>query len=367
MKATQLSRNCTLTALLIAAIGAFSSFGLAAATPAKPAMKNTTTADFGVWEVAYKVSESDFNIKRSLAKAPVNEWAHQSDISRVKTQQVIRENQDVIYSSAVVDISKGAKISVPRGQTYHIIEIIDMQNYVVDVLYPGQSRTVTTDDVTYGNYVYLNMRIRKFAEEKGGLEATLKQQHKAQIEANSAVPYSSPAIVLDGKKLEQVRLGLIQAIEQGEAFPVSKAVGSPYNTEPKAQLFGTAYGWGGLPIEDAAYLPIDRNETKIENGKALPSSVTFTPPAIDYKRGGFWSITTYDKEGWLAKDKAAISNTEATANADGSYTIRFNSPGQPNNVDTPAPFAVLLRMYVPKSKQEVIRFMEKAQQELVIK
>ncbi len=72
-------------------------------------------ADFGVTDYAYKVSETDFNIKRSLAKAPVNEWAHQSDVSRVDTQQVIRENQDVIYSSAVVDVSKGATLTVPAG------------------------------------------------------------------------------------------------------------------------------------------------------------------------------------------------------------------------------------------------------------
>jgi hypothetical protein len=329
--------------------------------------KYTTSADFGVWEVAYKVSESDFNMKRSLAKAPVNQWAHQDDISRVKTQQVIRENQDVIYSSAVVDISKGATLSVPEGDTFHIIEIIDLQNYIVDVLYPGKSRTVTPDDVTYGNYVYLNMRIRNLPEEKGGLEATLKLQRQAKIDAKSAVPYTSPDIVIDQKTLEKVRLGLIKAIEQGEPWDASRAIGSPYNTDPKSQLFGTAYGWGGLPIEDAAYLPIERNETKIENGKAQPSSVTFTPPAIDYERGGFWSITTYNTEGWLAMDKAAISNSEAKPNADGSYTIRFNSPGEPNNVDTPAPFSVLLRMYVPKSKEEVVKFMAKAKDELIIK
>jgi hypothetical protein len=67
-------------------------------------------ADFGVTDYAYKVSETDFNIKRSLAKAPVNEWAHQSDVSTVESQQVIRENQDVIYSSAVVDVSQGATL-----------------------------------------------------------------------------------------------------------------------------------------------------------------------------------------------------------------------------------------------------------------
>ena len=134
----------------------------------KPA-QNTTPADFGVWEVAYKVSETDFNMKRSLAKAPVNEWAHQDDVVNVKTQQVVRENQDVIYSSAVVDIREGATISVPKSDNYHIIQILDMQNYTVEVLYPGESAAITPDRVTYGSYVYLNMRIRKLPEEKGGL------------------------------------------------------------------------------------------------------------------------------------------------------------------------------------------------------
>ena len=157
----------------------------------KPA-QNTTPADFGVWEVAYKVSETDFNMKRSLAKAPVNEWGHQDDVVNVKTQQVVRENQDVIYSSAVVDIREGATISVPKSDNYHIIQILDMQNYTVEVLYPGESATITPDRVTYGSYVYLNMRIRKLPEEKGGLQTTHKLQRMARIEAKSAIPYASP-------------------------------------------------------------------------------------------------------------------------------------------------------------------------------
>jgi len=144
-------------------------------------------------------------------------------------------------------------------------------------------------------------------------------------------------------------------------------MGTPYNTDPQLHLYAAAYGWGGMTVEDAAYLPIERNQTKIENGKALPSSITFTPPEIDFERGGFWSITTYNTEGWLARDNAAISNSEATPNKDGSYTLRFNSPGEENNVDTPAPFAALLRVYVPKTKQGIIDYLSKANAELVIK
>ena len=323
-------------------------------------------ADFGVTDYAYKVSETDFNIKRSLAKAPINQWAHQSDVSNVKTQQVIRENQDVIYSSAVVDVRQGATISVPASETYHIIEIIDQQNYIVDVVYPGKSITITPDNLTYGNYVYLNMRIRKLSDEKGGIAETLKLQRMASIVANSSVPYETPDIVIDQKKMEQIRMALIKDVQAGRLQDTSKAQGSPFQTNPQDHLYATAYGWGGLSVEHAAYLPIT-NKTEIKDGKAVPSSLTFMPPEIDYGRGGFWSITTYNSEGWLAKNKAAISNSEAVANPDGSYTIRFNSPGSPNNIDTPSPFTALLRIYIPKSKDGVIQYLQKAGKELVIK
>jgi hypothetical protein len=323
-------------------------------------------ADFGVTDYAYKVSETDFNIKRSLAKAGINQWAHQSDVSNVKTQQVIRENQDVIYSSAVVDVRGGATLSLPKSKTYHIIEVIDQQNYIVDVVYPGKSITITPDNLTYGNYVYLNMRIRKLSDEKGGIAETLKLQRMASIVANSSVPYETPDIVIDQKKMEQIRMALIKDVQAGRLQDTSKAQGSPFQTNPQDHLYATAYGWGGLSVEHAAYAPIE-NRTEIKDGKAVPSSITFTPPEIDYDRGGFWSITTYDTEGWLAKDKAAISNSEATPNPDGSYTIRFNSPGSPNNVETPSPFTALLRIYVPKSKDIAIEYLKNESKNLVIK
>ena len=323
-------------------------------------------ADFGVTDYAYKVSETDFNIKRSLAKAAINDWAHQSDVNNVETQQVIRENQDVVYSSAVVDVREGATLSVPEGDTYHIIQIIDQQNYIVDVVYPGKSLTITPENLTYGNYVYLNMRIRKLPDGDGGIEATHKLQRMAKIEARSAVPYTTPDIVIDQAKMEAIRMALIKDVQAGKVPDTTQAVGGPYQTNPQDHLYGTAYGWGGLSVEHAAYLPID-NRTEISDGKAAPSSITFTPPEIDSDGGGFWSITTYDGEGWLARDKAAISNSEAIPNPDRSYTIRFNSPDTPNNIETPSPFTAVLRIYVPKSKDGVTQYLLKASKELKIK
>lgn len=174
-----------------------------------------TTADFNVSDFAYKVSETDFNINRSLAKAPINEWAHQEDVSYVKTQQVIRENQDVIYSSAVVDVSQGAIISLPKGKTYQVIQILDMQNYTVKTVYPGESIALTTDNLTYGNYVYLNMRTRKNSLDQAGLDDAHKRQRAALIQAKSSIPYTSPDIVIPVKKMEEIRTVLLDEMKKG--------------------------------------------------------------------------------------------------------------------------------------------------------
>ncbi|MBE3638810.1 DUF1254 domain-containing protein [Mangrovicoccus algicola] len=336
-----------------------------AAADIAPGFDVTTPADFGVADYVYKVSESDFNFKRSLAKAPVNEWAYQSDLSRVETQQVIRENQDGIYASAVVDISEGATFSIPPGDHYQIIQVIDMQNYVAGVVYAGESLTITPDDVTYGDHVYLNMRVPILTEEKGGIEETLRLQKLATIEANSANPYESPEVVLPLEKTEEIRAALIEDVKGGALTHTRSVNGTPYSSRPQDHLYGTAYGWGGLGLPDAAYWPF-ANKTEIADGEIRPSSATFTPPDIQEERGGFWSVTIYDEDGWLAKDVSAISNTQAEPNEDGTYTINFNSPGAKNNLDTSVPFAALFRFYLPDSKASAIEYIDEHADELVI-
>ncbi|WP_228780263.1 DUF1254 domain-containing protein [Aquiflexum lacus] len=324
-----------------------------------------TPADFNVSDFAYKVSETDFNIKRSLEKAQINEWAHQEDVSFVETQQVIRENQDVIYSSAVVDVSQGATISLPPGDTFQVIQIIDMQNYTVKTLYPGESITLTPDHLTYSNYVYLNMRTRKKSQDEAGLKDAHRRQLAAVIDAKSAIPYASPEIVIPLEKMEEIRTVLIDDIKRGLLKNTSNMMGTPTNTDPQGHLYATVYGWGGLPIEDAGYLDLVNN-TKLENGKSIPSQITFKPADLNYEKGGFWSITTYNMEGWLAEDQASISNSTAVQNEDGTYTIHFNNANEVNNISTPSQFSALLRNYVPTNKSSIIEYLKTNNGKLII-
>lgn len=67
---------------------------------------------------------------------------------------------------------------------------------------------------------------------------------------------------------------------------------------------------------------------------------------------GFWSITVYNKDGFMEKnDQNAYSfnNVTATKNADGSITINFGaSPTAINNLPITPGWNYIVRMYQPR-------------------
>ncbi|MCF6265409.1 MAG: DUF1214 domain-containing protein [Desulfuromusa sp.] len=311
-------------------------------------------ADFGITDLQYRVSETNQYIQKHLKKAGINQFAHQRDYIKVSTQQVIRENQDALYSSAVVDVSGGATIKVPEYPGYSIIQVIDMQNYSIATVYPGQSVHITSADLSFGDYVYLNARTRP-VDGANSLDGAHKQQDAFVIEAKNSRPYSPPQEVVSDEKLLEVRTALIKDVGKGKIKDLTTLMGTPDMVDHQGHLYATAYGWGGLPIQDAAYLPIP-----VRAEGDVCSSVTIDPPPVNYDKGGFWSITTYNKRGWLAVDNAAIFNQDAVTNGDGTITVRFNCTGQPNTIETVDGFAVVLRMYMPTSTKEAREYLANA-------
>ena len=341
--------------ILASVIAALSTSAMAAEQFAKP-------ADFGITDEGYRVSESNFYIQKHLKKAGINEFAHQRNIVNVESQQVIRENQDILYSSAVVDVSKGVTLSVPEYDAYSIIQVIDMQNYSIATIYPGESVTLTSEDLSYGNYVYLNARTQPTSGDEAGLVAARAQQDALSIKANAKTPYEVPQIVVSDEKMVQVRTALIKDVRDGKLKDYTRIMGTADYVDTQGHLYASAYGWGGLPISDAAYMTIP---VEAQDGKC--SSLAVDVPPLKYNKGGFWSVTTYGTDGWIARDKAAISNNEAVANKDGTYTVRFNCDGMANNIDTPDQFAVLLRAYAPEDTKSIGQYLANAQKHYTVK
>jgi hypothetical protein len=86
---------------------------------------------------------------------------------------------------------------------------------------------------------------------------------------------------------------------------------------------GAALGWGGAQLQDNIYEISDNYST---DGCY---QLTFEDP----ENSAFWSITVYNKNGFMFNDLANFSSNTAERNADGTYTISFGCGGNaPNNL-----------------------------------
>jgi hypothetical protein len=301
------------------------------------------------------VAETDRYFSEHVAKHPVNTIRHAREPSGPDNQFVITENQDVLYSHALVDTSGGATITNPAWDYFSVIQIIDENEYTIDVLYPGQSRKLTPKDLTMGTYVFLNMRTGIPSLDAAGLAAAHKHQDAFGIEAASATPYKSKGF--DKASLDATRAALIA--RAGEVKEVYKAFGMPKDTDPTTRLIAAAAGWGGLPVKDAAYISTIRPDKAAADGAC--AAMTLPRPPLQFDKGGFFSVTTYGPDSWIKTKNFALSNRQAKANADGSVTFRYNCPGEPNNIDTVKGWIQVIRLYQAVGTDQIIAYVNDIQ------
>ncbi|MFV0522074.1 MAG: DUF1254 domain-containing protein [Mangrovibacterium sp.] len=303
-------------------------------------------------EKNFTIAETDRYFEKHAAKYGVNKFRHSKEYSTVENQVVIRENRDCLYSHAVVDVTEGATIKNPEWNKYAVMQVIDENQYTIDVLYPGQERTFTTKDLTMGTHVWLNCRTEVLPETPEGYADAYKHQNAMVIDAKASNPYVSKGF--DRKTQDSVKLNLLMQSKKVNSW---FAFGMPKDVDPEIFTIASAGGWAGLPKEDALYWPkiLPKGEAK---KSTVSSQITLPKPNLDYDKGGFMSVTAYDDKGWIATDNYALRDRNAERNADGSITFRFNSPGKPNNIDTPDNWTMVIRLYMPVDPQECIDYLQ---------
>ncbi|MEM6675859.1 MAG: DUF1254 domain-containing protein [Planctomycetota bacterium] len=332
-------------------VGASAASG--ASEPAYAKARNEA-GDILVDESNFTIAETDRYFADHVKEHPVNTFRHSRAMSSKDNQFVVRENRDVMYSHAVVDISEGATLVNPAWDVFSVIQVIDENQYTIASIYPGEQKTFTPKDVALGDHVFLNMRTGvRSLDEKGYAEAHAHQD-SVRIEANSSKPYEPKGF--DKKSLDETRSRLKGRME--EADKPQYYFGTKEAIEPTQFLIASAVGIFGLPIKDAAYLNTIQPTGKAKEG--APCRLTLPVPPLDFDKGGFFSVTTYDSKGWIVKDEFALSNATAKSNADGSYTFHFNAPGKRNNIDVVEGWTVLIRLYAPKSVEAIMEYMRRA-------
>ncbi|MGB0936527.1 MAG: DUF1254 domain-containing protein [Colwellia sp.] len=302
-----------------------------------------------VTEDNYPTLETARQMVKNQDLVGVNNLLHKRVLTPTDLQPVVRMNRDTYYSMAVVDVSKGAYITmpeIPKGM-YMSVEAITEDHRVQPMVYGAGTFNLTTHK---GDHVYLVIRLdARFSKEE-----VIKYQDQMTITANSDKTFTT--VHADKKSFYETEHGLkAKAPALLASSPLEATFGMfTAPTDASKELFtkekyamGAALGWGGAQLVDNLY----------ELSPNYPADVCHQMTFEDPKNKAFWSVTVYDKKGFMFGDLANQSSNTATPNKDGTYTVSFGCGGDAiNNIPTKnatGVFNLAMRHYIPSDKVRI--------------
>lgn len=286
-------------------------------------------------------AETAFQFDRTLRiTGGVNEWGHLRQPTPLDQQPVIRMNRDTIYSAALIDISEGATLKIPEtGDRYVSVMVVNEDHYINAVFSQPGTYELTMEDFDTP-YVQLSARILVDASDPDDVKAANALQDQLQIVAQSARPYSHP-----NYELESYRAIYDAVLILGRSVPDARnSFGKKEDVDAVRHFLATAWGWGGLPDDEAQYINVEPN---------LPVGayrLTVAEVPVD----AFWSISVYNRDGYFEQNEYgaySVNNISGTPNRDGSFTIHFGGdPDSANYLPITEGWNYVVRLYRPRDE-----------------
>ncbi len=270
----------------------------------------------------------------------INQWFHYREPTGVDNQPVIRMNRDALYSSANLDISQGATLTVPdAGDRYMTVMAVNAEHYINRVFSEPGTYELTVEE--HGT-PFINLSARTFVDPDDPDDVVLvnRLQDQLVISAKSSNPYSHPDY--DASSLSATHKSLL-ALAEGVP-DTDHMFGKKSDVEPTRHLLGTAVGWGGLPESEAYYYLLT------EPREAGHFTFTFADVPVD----GFWSVTIYNRDGYLEPNPYNSYNKNGVTSEveeDGSIVLNLSPDGEglKNHLYVMDGWNYALRLYRPRA------------------
>jgi hypothetical protein len=289
-------------------------------------------------------AESDLYFSNVAKQGGFGKFFHFREPAPLDNQNVIRLNRDTLYSGGVFDLDAGpVTITLPDpGKRFMSLQVIDEDQYVVEVVYGAGRHTYDKEDVGT-RYVIMAIRTLVDPENPEDVKQVQALQDAVKVEQKGVGRFEIPH--WDGVSQKKVREALLVL---GSTLPdMRHAFGSEDEVDPVRRLIGSATAWGGNPDKDATYL----NVTPARNDGKTVYRLTVKDVPVD----GFWSVIVYDKDGYIPKNTQgaySINSITAQKTADGTVTIQFGGfDGKtPNCIPTVPGWNYMVRLYRPREE-----------------
>ncbi|CRL51654.1 DUF1254 domain-containing protein [Pseudomonas sp. URMO17WK12:I11] len=289
-------------------------------------------------------AESDLYFSGVAAKYGFGKLGHERAMAPVDKQTIIRLNRDTLYSGGVFDLDAGpVTITLPDpGKRFLSLQVIDEDHYTHEVHY-GAGKVMLSREAIGTRYGFVGIRILANPNDT----ADMDQVHALQDGIKVAQAGAGQLELPKWDKTSQDRTRAI-LLELAALLPDTKGMfGSRSEVQPVRHLIGAAMGWGGNPSRDALYL----NRTVPKNdGQAVYRLKVGKVPVE-----GFWSITVYNAEGYLAPNSYnayTLNNLTAARDAEGNVNVQFGGcDGKiANCLPVPAGWNWMVRLYRPSAE-----------------
>jgi len=286
-------------------------------------------------------AETDTAIRNVFKQIGFGKFFHTRSLASLDDQPVIRQNRDTLYSTAVLDLTVPATVTVPNtGGRYMSLHVINQDHYMLVLTKPGRHKL--TEKMIGSRYAYLIVRTFVDPADQKDIAVANAAQDGLKIEGGGSGRLEAPDWDQDQLKSARQALNILAKMGYNSAL----AYGTQKETDPLQRLVGAAAGWGGLPAKNAFY------EVKVvEKNDGTPHAVRVKDVPVD----GFWSITVYNSKGYFDKnDRGAYSfnNVTSKPDKDGAITVHFGGckDGRVNCLPISKGWNYLARMYQPRKE-----------------
>jgi hypothetical protein len=264
----------------------------------------------------YNRAQTDVNFAGVVKNGGFGKFRHGRELAPPAQQGIVCPNRDTLYSFAIVDLDAGpVTITLPAaGKRFMGMQVVNQDQYTPATYYGAGTYTLTREKIGTRYAIAVVRFLVDFSNEED-----VRHVHALQDSIKFSQERSGTFEVpnWDVASLKKVQGALLQL-----GTTVSDTHGmfgaSENEVDPVKHLIGSAMLWGGNPEKDALYLPI----TPARNDGSTIHKLTVGDVPVD----GFWSLTVYNRAGYLQPNQYnayAVSSVTAKKGPDGAVTIQF--------------------------------------------